>query len=92
MHAAFLVLLTSALAAFASPSPALSARASTCTLSAAGPGKDDAPAFLSAVRTCDTAVVPHGTTLNISTPLNMTGVNNKHIVRTTLVPTLDPGC
>ncbi|KAJ6480087.1 pectin lyase fold/virulence factor [Mycena vulgaris] len=50
-----------------------------CTVSAAGSGKDDSPQLLTAMQTCSTVVVPVGTTLNISTRLNMTGLSNKHL-------------
>ncbi|EIN06930.1 hypothetical protein PUNSTDRAFT_105379 [Punctularia strigosozonata HHB-11173 SS5] len=72
-------LLAIALPALGGRSPSLVARASSCTLAAAGSGKDDAPAFLAAVKSCDTTIVPKGVTLNISSPLDMTGINNKHI-------------
>ncbi|KAJ7644451.1 pectin lyase fold/virulence factor [Roridomyces roridus] len=51
----------------------------SCTLTAAGSGKDDSPAFISAMQSCSTVVVPTGTTLNISTRLNTTGLSNKHL-------------
>ncbi|KAJ6544085.1 glycoside hydrolase family 28 protein [Mycena capillaripes] len=54
------------------------ARAS-CTLTALGSGKDDSPQLLTAWQACSTVVVPVGTTLNISTRLNMTGLSNKHL-------------
>lgn len=54
---------------------------SSCTLKAAGAGKDDAPGFLAAVKHCSTTVIPVGTTLNISTKMDLTGFANKHIVR-----------
>ena len=59
----------------------------TCTLAASG--GDDAPAFVKAVRTCDTVIVPKDTTLSIGTRMNMTGVSNKHIVSASII--LDPG-
>ena len=49
-----------------------------CTLSASG--DDDGPAFAAAVRSCDTTVVPAGTTLSVGSALNLTGLTNKHIV------------
>lgn len=49
-----------------------------CTLSACG--KDDAPQFMRAVQECRTVTIPKDTTLNIETRLNMTGLQNKHIV------------
>lgn len=55
------------------PSPKVS-----CTLTASG--GDDAPNFLAAVNACPTITIPQTTTLNISTRLNMTGLQNKHIV------------
>ncbi|KAJ7109082.1 pectin lyase fold/virulence factor [Mycena crocata] len=55
------------------------ASAQSCTLRAAGSGIDDAPAFISAMQACSTVVVPTGTTLNISTRLNTTGLSNKHL-------------
>ncbi|KAF7782744.1 CAZyme family GH28 [Agaricus bisporus var. burnettii] len=48
-----------------------------CTLSAQG--GDDAPQLLRAVRSCDTTRIPKGTTLNIATRMNMTGLSNKKI-------------
>jgi hypothetical protein len=56
------------------------ALAQSCTLAALGSGKDDSPQFLTAMQACSTVVVPAGTTLNISTRLNMTGLSNKHLV------------
>ncbi|KAJ7771601.1 glycoside hydrolase family 28 protein [Mycena metata] len=50
-----------------------------CTLLAKGHGADDAPRFLSAVHACSKVTIPVSTTLNISTRLNMTGLNDKHI-------------
>ncbi|KAJ7904790.1 glycoside hydrolase family 28 protein [Mycena leptocephala] len=55
------------------------ALAQSCTLAALGSGKDDSPQFLTAMQACSTVVVPAGTTLNISTRLNMTGLSNKHL-------------
>jgi polygalacturonase len=49
-----------------------------CTLSARG--GDDAPQLLQAVRSCATTLIPEGTTLNIATRMNMTGLSNKRIV------------
>ncbi|KAI0785798.1 glycoside hydrolase family 28 protein [Abortiporus biennis] len=51
----------------------------SCTLTASG--SDDASAFLSAAvdPSCPTITIPSSTTLNISSPLNMTGLKNKHI-------------
>ncbi|TDL23425.1 glycoside hydrolase family 28 protein [Rickenella mellea] len=51
----------------------------SCTVTAAGAGKDDAPALLAAVQACPTTIIPTGTTLNISTRLDMTGLSNKEI-------------
>ncbi|KZV67880.1 glycoside hydrolase family 28 protein [Peniophora sp. CONT] len=48
-----------------------------CTLSASG--DDDGPAFAAAVRSCDTTVIPKGTTLSVGSALNLTGLTNKHI-------------
>ena len=50
-----------------------------CTLSASG--NDDGPALAAAVRSCDTTVIPAGTTLSVGSALNLTGLANKHIVR-----------
>jgi hypothetical protein len=61
-------------------SPVADVIQASCTLTAAGAGKDDAPAFLAAVQACSTTVIPTGTALNISTRLNMTGLANKVIV------------
>ncbi|KAJ7163009.1 glycoside hydrolase family 28 protein [Mycena filopes] len=59
---------------------ALTAVAQTsCTLKALGSGKDDSPQLLTAMQTCSTVVIPVGTTLNVSTRLNMTGLANKHL-------------
>ncbi len=54
----------------------------TCTLKARGAGKDDSPTFVSTVRdaACSTVVIPQHTTLNLSTKVDLTGVENKHIV------------
>jgi galacturan 1,4-alpha-galacturonidase len=51
----------------------------SCTLAALGSGKDDSPQFLTAMQACSTVVIPTGTTLNISTRLNTTGLSNKHL-------------
>lgn len=51
-----------------------------CTLTASG--DDDGPAFAAAVRSCETTTVPAGTTLSVGSALNLTGLSNKHIVRT----------
>ncbi|KAJ3575269.1 hypothetical protein NP233_g1209 [Leucocoprinus birnbaumii] len=48
-----------------------------CTLRASG--GDDAPALLKAVKSCATTTIPTGTTLNIATRMNMTGLTNKRI-------------
>ncbi|KAJ8481607.1 hypothetical protein ONZ45_g15258 [Pleurotus djamor] len=48
-----------------------------CTLQASG--GDDAPQFLSAVKACQTVLIPKGTTLSIGSRLDMTGLSNKHI-------------
>lgn len=53
-----------------------------CTLSASG--GDDAPALLKAVQSCATTTIPLGTTLNIATRMNMTGLTNKRIVSISL--------
>ncbi|KAJ7766486.1 glycoside hydrolase family 28 protein [Mycena maculata] len=50
-----------------------------CTVKAAGKGKDDSPTFISAMQACSTVVVPVGTTLNISTRLNTTGLKDTHL-------------
>lgn len=57
---------------------------SACTLFASG--GDDAPKFVKAVKSCDTITIPKTTTLNIATRMNMTGVNNKHIVCHSTMP------
>ncbi|KAF9078463.1 pectin lyase fold/virulence factor [Rhodocollybia butyracea] len=49
----------------------------TCRLTASG--GDDAPQFLAAAANCGTVTIPEGTTLNISTRLNMTGMSNLKI-------------
>lgn len=77
--------LAASLALLASSAAAgtLASRASsTCTLSASG--GDDAPAFLAAAKdtSCPTVAIPQGTTLNIASRMNMTGIQNKHIVST----------
>ncbi|PPQ71826.1 hypothetical protein CVT24_006951 [Panaeolus cyanescens] len=48
-----------------------------CTVTASG--GDDAPKFLAAVKGCATTKIPKGTTLNIATRLDMTGLRDKHI-------------
>ncbi|KAE9402726.1 pectin lyase-like protein [Gymnopus androsaceus JB14] len=53
--------------------------ADACTLTALGPGKDDAHRFLAASTSCATVTIPEDTTLNISTRLNMTNVSNLKI-------------
>ncbi|KAF7296660.1 Protein kinase domain-containing protein [Mycena chlorophos] len=53
--------------------------AAQCTITALGTGKDDAPQLLTAVKACSTVTIPSSTTLNISSPLNMTGLSNKHL-------------
>ncbi|KAF9078343.1 pectin lyase fold/virulence factor [Rhodocollybia butyracea] len=45
-----------------------------CRLTASG--GDDAPQFLAAAASCGTVTIPEGTTLNISTRLNMTAMSN----------------
>lgn len=50
----------------------------SCTLAASG--GDDAPAFLSAVQSCATTTIPEGTIISIGSPLNMSGLQDKHIV------------
>jgi hypothetical protein len=57
-----------------------STRATDCTLAAAGAGKDDAPAFVAAVKACSTVTIPTGVALNISSKIDLTGQSNKHIV------------
>lgn len=54
--------------------------ARTCELS----HSDGADAFEQAARNpdCDTILIGPSTTLNITTKLNLTGISNKHIVRT----------
>ena len=76
--AAFLVGLVSVKSVAAGIAPHRSH--STCTLRASG--GDDAPAFVSAVlnSTCSTVKIPKGTTLNISSPMDMTGAQDAHIV------------
>lgn len=49
-----------------------------CHLTASG--GDDAPQFLAAAASCGTVTIPEGTTLNISTRLNMTAMSNFKIV------------
>ncbi|KIK55487.1 glycoside hydrolase family 28 protein [Collybiopsis luxurians FD-317 M1] len=49
----------------------------SCTLKASG--GDDAPQFLAAAASCSTVTIPVGTTLNIETRLNMTGLSNLNI-------------
>ncbi|KAH8115175.1 hypothetical protein DFH11DRAFT_88698 [Phellopilus nigrolimitatus] len=51
-----------------------------CTLEASG--GDDAPSFVSAVLdpSCSTVEIPAGATLNISTKMDMTGTQDKHIL------------
>ncbi|KAF5392804.1 hypothetical protein D9757_000920 [Collybiopsis confluens] len=49
----------------------------SCTLTASG--GDDAPQFLAAASSCGTVTIPLGTTLNISTRLNMTESSNLNI-------------
>ncbi|KAJ7273083.1 pectin lyase fold/virulence factor [Mycena rebaudengoi] len=49
----------------------------SCTLRARG--GDDSPHFLKAMHDCSTVIIPASTTLNISTRLNMTGLDDKHI-------------
>jgi galacturan 1,4-alpha-galacturonidase len=55
--------------------------ATSCTVTAAGAGKDDAPALVSALQTCATVTVPAGTTLNISSKINTTTLSGTHLVR-----------
>ncbi|KII95596.1 glycoside hydrolase family 28 protein [Plicaturopsis crispa FD-325 SS-3] len=62
--------------AYAASSVSRGASAS-CTLSASG--GDDSPQLLAAVQSCPVTVISSGTTLNIGTRLNMTGVTDKHI-------------
>jgi hypothetical protein len=58
----------------------------SCTVSARG--GDDAPRLLQAVHSCATTVIPAGTTLNIATRMNMTGLSNKRIVSGVLCTTI----
>lgn len=60
-----------------------SSAATTCTVSPLGTGKDDAPGFLAMVKSsaCSTIEIPTGKTLNISSAMDLTGLQNKHIVR-----------
>jgi galacturan 1,4-alpha-galacturonidase len=51
-----------------------------CTVEAAGGGKDDAPALMTAVQRCAAVTIPVRTTLNISSKMNMTGLSYKHLV------------
>ncbi|TDL18018.1 glycoside hydrolase family 28 protein [Rickenella mellea] len=55
----------------------VSVSATTCKVTASG--GDDAPAFLSAVQKCTQVTIDKDTTLNISTRLNMTGLNDRRI-------------
>lgn len=50
----------------------------SCELTASS--SDDAPQFLAAAASCDTVIIPAGTTLNIETRLDMTGLSNLNIV------------
>ncbi|KAK7062862.1 hypothetical protein VNI00_000358 [Paramarasmius palmivorus] len=50
----------------------------SCTLQPDASG-DDAAQFLEAGRSCSVVTVPQGTTLNIATKLNMTGLSDTHI-------------
>jgi galacturan 1,4-alpha-galacturonidase len=59
--------------------PALAATPQ-CTVTALGAGKDDGPALVSAMQTCSQVIVPSTTKLNISSAMNMTGLNNAHLV------------
>ncbi|EIM80548.1 glycoside hydrolase family 28 protein [Stereum hirsutum FP-91666 SS1] len=58
---------------------ALNSRGTDASCSLTASGGDDAPAFLNAVKSCDTTTIPLGTTLSIATPLNMSGLQDKHI-------------
>ncbi|KIK55486.1 glycoside hydrolase family 28 protein [Collybiopsis luxurians FD-317 M1] len=49
----------------------------SCILTASG--NDDAPQFLAAAAGCSTVTIPTGTTLDIQTRLNMTGMSNLNI-------------
>ncbi|TFK74685.1 pectin lyase-like protein [Pluteus cervinus] len=49
----------------------------SCTVTASG--GDDSPRLLAAVRACSETIIPHGTTLNIATRLDMTGLSDKHL-------------
>lgn len=66
---------------FAAYGASKTAPARTCVVSPRG--GDDGPALVAAVhsRTCETVVVPPKAVLNIATKMNMTGLENKHIVR-----------
>jgi len=57
-----------------------SAKEGSCTLS--NSGGDDAPALLAAVAACSVVSIPAETTLNISTRLDMTGLQDFHIAST----------
>ncbi|TDL16537.1 glycoside hydrolase family 28 protein [Rickenella mellea] len=67
------------LVALVSCCAASASAAVSCTVIAAGAGLDNGPSLLSAVQACPTTIIPVGTTLNISTRLNMTGLSNKEI-------------
>lgn len=62
--------------------------ASTCTVSPQGSGKDDAPNFMTMIKSssCSTVEIPAGATLNISSAMDLTGLQNKHIVSIFLNP------
>jgi len=53
-------------------------RAVSCTMAASG--GDDTPALVAAIAACPTTTIPVGTTLNISTRLDMSNIQNKAIV------------
>jgi hypothetical protein len=67
-------------AAAATAAAVLERATAPCTVTAAGAGKDDAPSLVSAMQSCATVTVAAGTTLNISSKMNMTGLSNRHLV------------
>lgn len=91
MHTPHTLLSVFALGATLVSALGLEARATNCTVAAAGAGKDDAPAFIAAVKSCATTTVPVGTTLNISSKIDMTGLANKHIVSHVALPSCESG-
>ncbi|KAF9261733.1 pectin lyase-like protein [Marasmius fiardii PR-910] len=54
------------------------AQSRACTLTPSSTG-DDAPQFRTAGHSCSVVTIPKGTTLNIATKLDMTGLSNVHI-------------